>query len=228
MNDVVPNAMSASPLISQELGPYRILEQIGAGGMATVYKAYHPAMDRYVAVKVLSELPGQGEDFRRRFQRETRVVASLEHIHILPVYDSGEALGRLYLVSATTLISDDHGSTFRGMPQAKKHGDDHAIAFHKDDPDYLLVGSDGGLYETYDDMATWRFLRNLPVMQYYKISMDDANPFYFVYGGTQDNGSNGGPSRTNTTHGMKSGTRRTLRILGAVWILCLSFYYAMF
>jgi hypothetical protein len=86
----------------------------------------------------------------------------------------------------------------------KKHSDDHAIAFQKDDPDYLLVGSDGGLYETHDDMATWRFLRNLPVMQYYKISVDDAEPFYFVYGGTQDNGSNGGPSRTNTTHGIRN------------------------
>jgi photosystem II stability/assembly factor-like uncharacterized protein len=120
------------------------------------------------------------------------------------LYASPHQFGRLYLVSNTTLVSDDHGTTFRRMPQDKKHGDDHAIAFQKDDPDYLLVGSDGGLYETYDDMATWRFLRNLPVMQYYKISADDAEPFYFVYGGTQDNGSNGGPSRTDTDHGIRN------------------------
>jgi photosystem II stability/assembly factor-like uncharacterized protein len=120
------------------------------------------------------------------------------------LYASPHHFGRLYLVSAVTLISHDHGATFRGMNLAKKHSDDHAIAFHKDDPDYLLVGSDGGLYETYDDMKTWRFLRNLPVMQYYKISVDDAQPFYFVYGGTQDNGSNGGPSRTNTQHGIRN------------------------
>jgi len=120
------------------------------------------------------------------------------------LYASPHRFGRLYLVSAVTLISDDHGTTFRGMDLGKKHSDDHAIAFRADDPNYLLVGSDGGLYETYDDMETWRFIRNLPVMQYYKISVDDAEPFYFVYGGTQDNGSNGGPSRTNTTHGIRN------------------------
>jgi photosystem II stability/assembly factor-like uncharacterized protein len=120
------------------------------------------------------------------------------------LYASPNRFGRLYLVSAVTLVSDDHGATFRGMNLNNKHSDDHAIAFRMDDPDYLLVGSDGGLYETYDDMQTWRFLRNLPVMQYYKISVDDAKPFYFVYGGTQDNGSNGGPSRTPTNHGIRN------------------------
>ncbi len=120
------------------------------------------------------------------------------------LYASPHRFGRLYLVSNTTLVSDDHGATFRRMPQEKKHGDDHAIAFQKDDADYLLVGSDGGLYETFDDMVTWRFLRNMPVMQYYKISTDDAEPFYFVYGGTQDNGSNGGPSRTDNVHGIRN------------------------
>jgi photosystem II stability/assembly factor-like uncharacterized protein len=120
------------------------------------------------------------------------------------LYASPHRFGRLYLVSNATLISDDHGATFRRMNLDGKHSDDHAIAFQKDDPNYLLVGSDGGLYETYDDMATWRFIRNLPVMQYYKISVDDAVPFYFVYGGTHDNGSNGGPSRTDTEHGIRN------------------------
>lgn len=120
------------------------------------------------------------------------------------LYASPHRFGRLYLVSSRTLISDDHGTTFRGMNLDGKHSDDHAIAFQQDDPDYLIVGSDGGLYETFDDMATWRFVRNLPVMQYYKISVDDAEPFYFVYGGTQDNGSNGGPSRTANEHGIRN------------------------
>ena len=120
------------------------------------------------------------------------------------LYASPHRFGRLYLVSAVTLISDDHGATFRQMNLRNKHSDDHAIAFLPDDPNYLLVGSDGGLYETHDDMETWRFIRNLPVMQYYKISVDDAEPFYFVYGGTQDNGSNGGPSRTDKEHGIRN------------------------
>lgn len=71
-----------SDLIGKELGPYRILEQIGVGGMATVYKAYQAAMDRYVAVKVLPEQMGKDIAFRQRFEREARVIARLEHAHI--------------------------------------------------------------------------------------------------------------------------------------------------
>ncbi len=85
-------------LIGKDLGAYRVVEQIGSGGMATVYKAYHAAMDRYVAVKVLPEQLSRDAELRKRFQREAQVVAKLEHLHILPVYDYGEAGGRLYLV----------------------------------------------------------------------------------------------------------------------------------
>jgi photosystem II stability/assembly factor-like uncharacterized protein len=120
------------------------------------------------------------------------------------LYASPHRFGRIYLVSNVTLMSDDHGATFGRMNVQSRHVDDHAIAFQKDNPKYLLVGSDGGLYETYDDMETWRFIRNLPLMQYYKISVDDAEPFYFVYGGTQDNGSNAGPSRTDNEHGIRN------------------------
>ena len=85
-------------LIGQHLGPYRIMEQIGVGGMATVYKAYQPAMDRYVAIKVIASHFAQDQVFLRRFRREARAVAQLEHAHILPVYDYGEDAGRHYLV----------------------------------------------------------------------------------------------------------------------------------
>ena len=85
-------------LIGKTLGGYRIIEQIGMGGMATVYRAYHATMDRYVAVKVLPEQMSQDESFRRCFEQEVKVVACLEHAYILPVHDYGEAEGRLYLV----------------------------------------------------------------------------------------------------------------------------------
>jgi len=81
-----------------ELGPYRVLEQIGSGGMATVYRAYHATMDRYVAIKVLPEQMSQDPELISRFRREAQVIAKLEHAHILPVYDYGESTGRLYLV----------------------------------------------------------------------------------------------------------------------------------
>src|SRR3972149_5733533 len=79
-------------ILGENVGPYRIMEQLGQGGMATVYKAYHAALDRYVAIKVLH--PAFNED--RSF--EARVVAKLEHPHIVPVYDYAEHEHRPYLV----------------------------------------------------------------------------------------------------------------------------------
>ena len=80
------------------VGPYRILSQIGQGGMATVYKAYHAAMDRYVAVKVLPTEFAKSAQFMGRFQQEARTIANLEHPHILPVHDFGESNGVHYFV----------------------------------------------------------------------------------------------------------------------------------
>ncbi|KAB7530727.1 glycosyl hydrolase [Flagellimonas olearia] len=118
------------------------------------------------------------------------------------LYTSPHYEGRLYLMSYIVLISDDHGKTFRPMNEDKKHVDSHAIAFKPSDPDYVLFGTDGGLYESYDGTQTWRFFANLPVTQYYKIAVDDAKPFYHIFGGTQDNGSHGGPSRTKSKAGI--------------------------
>ena len=118
------------------------------------------------------------------------------------LYASPHHKERLYLMSYIVLISNDNGKTFTPMNEEKKHVDSHAIAFKKSDPDYVILGTDGGLYESYDHTKTWRFFDNLPVTQYYKIAVDDSAPFYNVYGGTQDNGSHGGPSRTKNQAGI--------------------------
>ncbi|UCC86696.1 MAG: protein kinase [Anaerolineales bacterium] len=85
-------------LIGKTLGSYRVIEQIGLGGMATVYKAYQPSMDRYVALKVLSTHLIQDPTFVKRFRQEAKVIARLEHVYILPVHDHGEEDDCLYLV----------------------------------------------------------------------------------------------------------------------------------
>ncbi len=84
--------------VGENVGPYRIIEQLGQGGMATVYKAYHASLDRYVAIKVLHQAFNEDTTFIGRFQREARVVAKLEHPNIVPVYDYAEHDSRPYLV----------------------------------------------------------------------------------------------------------------------------------
>jgi tetratricopeptide (TPR) repeat protein/tRNA A-37 threonylcarbamoyl transferase component Bud32 len=93
-------------LEGRNLGPYRLLEQLGAGGMATVYKAYHAAMDRYVAIKVLPPHLARDPNFRARFEREARTIARLEHRYILPVHDVAENDGIPYLVMRYTDSGD--------------------------------------------------------------------------------------------------------------------------
>lgn len=82
----------------QTLGPYQIVGQLGQGGMATVYKAYHAKLDRYVAIKVMHPAFKDDGNFLARFEREAQIVAKLEHAHIVPVYDYAEFEGQPYLV----------------------------------------------------------------------------------------------------------------------------------
>jgi hypothetical protein len=67
-----------------------------------------------------------------------------------------------------------------------------------------MMGTDGGLYESFDLGETWRYMSNLPVTQFYKLALDDAEPFYNIYGGTQDNNTQGGPSRTDSVNGIRN------------------------
>ncbi|NNJ81821.1 MAG: glycosyl hydrolase, partial [Flavobacteriaceae bacterium] len=120
------------------------------------------------------------------------------------LYASPHQEGRLYLMDNNLQISEDGGKTFYRMNEKNKHGDNHAIAFRKSDPNYLIVGSDGGLYESFDLTKTWKYVENLPVTQYYKMAVDDSEPFYNIYGGTQDNSTQRGPSRTDNVHGIQS------------------------
>ncbi len=120
------------------------------------------------------------------------------------IFASPHAFDRVYHTEVELHVTEDGGRTFRNIHGRFKHVDNHAVAFRPDDPDYLLVGCDGGLYESWDLGATWKFVANLPVTQFYKIAVDDAAPFYNVYGGAQDNNTQGGPSRTDNRHGIRN------------------------
>jgi len=120
------------------------------------------------------------------------------------IFASPHAFDRVYQMDVHLHKTENGGTDFAVMPSDSKHVDHHAIAFDPDDPDYLLVGNDGGLYESFDLGKTWRYMANLPVSQFYKVAVDYDEPFYNVYGGTQDNSSLGGPSRTDNIVGIRN------------------------
>ncbi len=120
------------------------------------------------------------------------------------LYASPHVFDKLYLMDVRVQVSEDGGKTFNRMKERDKHSDNHAIAFFDNDPDHILIGTDAGIYETFDNTENWYFINNLPLTQYYKVAVDDQEPFYWVYGGTQDNGSHSGPSRTDEREGIRN------------------------
>ena len=108
---------------------------------------------------------------------------------------------RVYSMDTWMQVTEDGGKTWRRVGEKYKHVDNHALWIDPANPDHLIAGCDGGVYESRDRAATWEYKANLPIIQYYRVAVDNAHPFYNVYGGTQDNFSMGGPSRTRNLHG---------------------------
>ncbi|MBT8065904.1 MAG: glycosyl hydrolase [Gammaproteobacteria bacterium] len=120
------------------------------------------------------------------------------------IFASPHKFDRVYQMDVQMHVTEDGGETFAMLDHDTKHSDHHAMAFDPNDENYLLVGVDGGIYETYDLGETWRYVNNLPITQFYKVAVDYDEPFYNVYGGTQDNNSQGGPSRTDNNVGIRN------------------------
>ncbi len=112
----------------------------------------------------------------------------------------------IWSVNTNLELSTDGGKTWKraGFENLGMHVDHHAMAWDPTDRHHILVGNDGGLYETYDEGKSWRFFANIPVTQYYRVSVDNAKPFYRVCGGAQDNWSHCGPSRTMNRWGIRT------------------------
>ena len=141
----------------------------------------------------------RGESFEKR---NSFISGGTGPHYYQEIFADPTVFDRVYQMAPGLMVTEDGGRTFRRVPENNKHGDNHALAFLPGDPDYILNGSDGGVYETRDGGKTWRFFENLPVTQIYKLALDNALPFYNVHGGTQDNGSQLGPSRTVNGNGI--------------------------
>lgn len=146
----------------QTLGPYRIIIQIGKGGMATVYKAYQPSVDRYVAIKVLPSQLAESKEFATRFQQEARIIAKLEHPHILPVFDYGESDGIAYFVmryleagtlkdkmeAGRPLPLNEIDRIFNQLADALSYAHSHGIVHRDLKPANALIDSYGNIFLT--------------------------------------------------------------------------------
>jgi photosystem II stability/assembly factor-like uncharacterized protein len=118
------------------------------------------------------------------------------------IYADPKNVERIYVTGLMIKVSNDGGKTIANLPSKSKHVDNHVIWIDPDNTDHYLVGCDGGVYESYDRAANWEFKSNLPLGQFYDVAVDNALPFYNVYGGTQDNNNVGGPSRTTSASGI--------------------------
>lgn len=144
-----------------QIGPYTIEEMIGQGGMATVYKAYHAQLDRHVALKVMLQNYQDDEGFVSRFQREARIVALLDHPHIVPVYDYSQHEGQPYLVMKfiegrtlkqhlikRTLPLDEILRLMTAVGSALTYAHEHGILHRDIKPSNIVIDRDNVPYVT--------------------------------------------------------------------------------
>ena len=108
----------------------------------------------------------------------------------------------VYSMETVSQVTKDGGKTWKSLGRKARHVDDHAMWIDPNNTLHFLIGGDGGIYETWDGGAEYEFKSNLPVTQFYRVNVDNSEPFYYVYGGTQDNNSMGGPSRNTTSMGV--------------------------
>ena len=118
------------------------------------------------------------------------------------IYCDPADVDKVYSMETFSHYTEDAGRTWKMLGLKYRHVDDHAMWIDPKNTDHFLIGGDGGIYETWDGGKDYHFKNNLPVTQFYRVNVDNSEPFYYVYGGTQDNNSMGGPSRNTSSYGV--------------------------
>ena len=109
---------------------------------------------------------------------------------------------RIYSMDTWAQVSNDGGASWSPLGEKSKHVDNHCMWINPSNSEHYIMGCDGGIYESFDKAQTWDFKANLPITQFYKVTLDNDEPFYNIAGGTQDNFSLMGPSRTTNAAGI--------------------------
>ncbi|NOX18332.1 MAG: glycosyl hydrolase [Chlorobi bacterium] len=118
------------------------------------------------------------------------------------IYCDPKNVDKVYSTETVTKVTVDGGKTWKQLGNNKRHVDDHVMWIDPEDTNHFLIGGDGGVYESFDGGKNYVYKTNLPVTQFYRVYVDNAFPFYNIYGGTQDNSSFGGPTRTLSRAGI--------------------------
>ncbi len=173
--------------------------------MGAIGLAISPVNPDYIYAII--EAADESEGFYRSIDRGMTWKKMSSYVAGSPQYyneifcDPGD-VDKIYSMDTYSKVTVDGGKTWEGIGLKERHVDDHALWINPHDTNHLLIGGDGGIYESYDSGENWRHIPNLPITQFYRVAVDNSKPFYYVYGGTQDNNSMGGPSRTICSKGI--------------------------
>ncbi len=177
-----------------------------SGKMGRVGLAISPADPNYVYAIVEAEGDKKGfyksTDKGANWQKQNSYSTSGNYYQ--EIYCDPINRDKVFSMSTWLHHTTDGGKTFVRTGESSKHVDNHCIWINPANTNHWLVGCDGGLYETWDHAQNWQYKQNLPITQFYKVALDNDSPFYNVYGGTQDNNSLGGPSRTVNNAGIQN------------------------
>jgi len=177
------------------------LPKVHMGGIGLAISPVNPD----VIYAIIEAANGKGGFFRSTDRGESWTKMS-SHVssgqYYNEIYCDPKNVDLVYSVETVTHFTEDGGKTFKRLGLKYRHVDDHALWIDPRNTRHILIGGDGGIYETYDRGDNWHFKTNLPVTQFYRVNVDNSLPFYYVYGGTQDNSSMGGPSRNISSYGV--------------------------
>ncbi len=177
------------------------LPKVHIGGMGIDVSPVDPN----VVYLIMEAAEGKGGFFRSKDKGESWQKRSSYHSsgqYYNEIYCDPKDVDKVFSTETRSQYTLDGGKTWSRMSNDGRHVDDHALWIDPDNTDHILIGGDGGIYESYDMGSTWDFKENLPITQFYRVNVDDAEPFYNVYGGTQDNNSMGGPSQNTYRQGV--------------------------
>jgi len=188
----------------------KLSEGLPSGEMGKIGLAVTPAAPDivYATVEAGEETRGfyRSTDRGESWERRNEYLSGGTGPHYYQeIYASPSDADRVYQVDVFVHWTNDAGTTMRRLETGKtKHSDNHVVWIDPADGEHLLIGSDAGLYETFDHGQTFRHFPNLPISQFYRLAVDNAEPFYNVLGGAQDLGTLYGPSRTTGVEGVRS------------------------